>query len=227
MPENPDRKVLFVDDTLTDAELYADCFEQDPTIEPVTALSAEEGMAKLEQAEIDCVVSDSVKMNDGEPLVTVVKQNYPDLPVLLHSGRSTDELPTEIVDDYLQKGTKTDSSTALEILRKRVRELTIRPPTASDQNDSGRQWQSLGTFEWSDREQPAMAIIEALADRTDTDLLEIGPLYESIDPDALEILMTHVATKGTSNTIQVQFDLPKYTVRTRSDGTVQYKEVDR
>jgi len=226
MSENTEQKVLLVDDNQVDADLYADYFEHGPIIKPVTALSAEEGLSKLEQTDIDCVVSDSVQTNDGVPLVTVAKQNYPDLPVLLHSGRSADELPTEIVDDFLRKGTKTDSSTALETLRERVRELTTRPPAAPGQNDSGKQWQSLGTFDWTDRDQSAVAIIEALAERSESDPLEIGPLYESIDPDALKVLMTHAATKETSNTIQVQFDLSGYTVRTRSDGTVQYREDD-
>lgn len=226
MTDKSKQNVLFVDDVPEDASLYADYFDQDSTIQPITALSADEGLTRLAQSEIDCVVSDSVHTEEGDPLVAVAKQRYPDIPVLLHSGRSADMLPTEIVDKFLQKGTRTDDSTALEILSDSIRELVAEEhqPTAPRQNDSDQRWHSLGTFDWSRQDSLVVTVLEALAAETGSDIEDLGPLYDSIDPDALTVLMTHAATKGTNSTAEVQFEMSGYTVRVRSDGTVEYSE---
>jgi DNA-binding NtrC family response regulator len=221
MTEASKMNVLFVDDSPMDADLYTDYFDQDSIIQPTTALSAGDGFSILSQSDIDCVVSDGVRTNDGELLVTVVKETHPDVPVLLYSGQSPDQLPTEVVDGFVQKGARTESPPALEALGERIRTLARRKDqsTASTRTGSGQRWRSLGTFDWTTTDSAA-TVIEGLAEQTGS--ADLGPLYDHVDPGAVMRLMTHSVRK--ESTVDVQFDISGYTVRMSSNGVVKYRE---
>jgi CheY-like chemotaxis protein len=212
--------VLFVDDSAEDIELYADYFDSDPVIQPVTAMSAEEGLDILSRSDIDCVVSDGVHTDDGEPLVAVAKETYTDIPILLHSGRSADRLPTDVVDEFLRKVPRRGSSTALETLGDRIKSLA-RPNQSTGQTGTGseQEWRLLGTFNWTTQDS-AVTVIQALAEQTGS--TDLGPLYDHVDPGALNRLMSHSATGETD--VHVRFDISGYTVWMSSDGTARYTE---
>lgn len=228
MAEPGTPKVLFVDDTPMEADLYEEYFIRDPTIVPITALSADEALSRLGNTDIDCLVSDSVHTSDGEPLVTVAKQAYPELPVVLYSSRSPEELPTETVDAALRKGSNSDSLTPLETLGETIRELTDHESrsTASVRTAPTRKWNVIDTFDWDEQSYLPMTIIEALADHTGQELTEMEPLFATIDPDALDSLLTHAATRGADTSVVVEFQTSGYIFRIDSDGTVAYKTAD-
>lgn len=69
--------------------------------------------------------------------------------------------------------------------------------------------------------QPSQAIVDVLATVTDSSPLEIPPLYETIDPDALEQLFDHAATTGrASASVALEFAVDDWTVVVTGDGRV-------
>lgn len=66
-------------------------------------------------------------------------------------------------------------------------------------------------------EQVSETVITAVATAIDADPLEMDPLYDSIDPDALDRLC---GPSTASPTLQLQFSLAGCEVEVRGDGTV-------
>lgn len=66
-------------------------------------------------------------------------------------------------------------------------------------------------------EQVSETVITAVATAIDADPLEMEPLYDSIDPDALDRLCR---PSNPSPTLQLQFSLAGCAVEVRGDGTV-------
>ncbi|WP_339105261.1 HalOD1 output domain-containing protein [Haloterrigena salinisoli] len=62
----------------------------------------------------------------------------------------------------------------------------------------------------------SLSVIEALADATDTDPVELEPLYHVVDPEALDQLFQET----TPTTARVQFNYGDHTVEVRGDGTI-------
>jgi hypothetical protein len=72
--------------------------------------------------------------------------------------------------------------------------------------------------EWGAHRQPTEAIVEAIAEATDQDPLDIDPVQNQIDTDALEKLVTSDTTNGS---VAVHFEYEAFTVRVRGSGTVE------
>lgn len=62
--------------------------------------------------------------------------------------------------------------------------------------------------------QPSVLVVEAVAETTGTDPLELPPLYDAIDPDALDVL---VADGGQSH---VEFAYDGHEIAVHEDGAV-------
>ena len=71
---------------------------------------------------------------------------------------------------------------------------------------------------WNDDPAPSEAIIEAIAEETDSDPLELPPLYNAIDPDALDRLFAN-REGGT-----VTFCCCGHKITVKQDGTVVIRE---
>jgi len=253
MSAGPRRKVLFVDDVPDEADLYAEYFDREPDIVPVTALSADEALSRLDGSDVDCLVSDSIQTPDGDPLVVAAKRADPDLPVLLYSGTPPADLSTDAVDDYLTKGASADTATALETLRDRIRALTpvpdraqhaaaarraapddstdpadpADPTTAGNAGpaiDDPRGWQRLDTIDWDEWRSPSAVVVDALAERTAFDPTESPPLFMTVDPDGVDSLMTHSTGGEPAPDVTVTFAVGGYAVRMSSGGAVDYRE---
>jgi DNA-binding NarL/FixJ family response regulator len=99
--------VRHVDD---DPELAATFLERNSDILcVVTETSADDALARLETDGIDCVVSDyDMPGRNGLDLLRTVREQYPDLPFLLFTGKGSDEIASDAISagvtDYLQKG---------------------------------------------------------------------------------------------------------------------------
>ncbi|EMA30450.1 HalOD1 output domain-containing protein [Halobiforma nitratireducens] len=65
-------------------------------------------------------------------------------------------------------------------------------------------------------DSPSLRVVDAIADTTDTDPLELEPLYNIVDPEALDRLFKNDADVRAS----VRFEYAGHTVEVRSDGTV-------
>ncbi|WP_049929050.1 HalOD1 output domain-containing protein [Halopiger goleimassiliensis] len=66
------------------------------------------------------------------------------------------------------------------------------------------------------RDSPSLRVVDAIATTTDTDPLELEPLYNVVDPEALDRLFRADADV----TASVRFEYDGHTVEVRSDDTV-------
>jgi len=64
----------------------------------------------------------------------------------------------------------------------------------------------------------SMAVVAALSEASDTDLMELQPLHETVDADALDALMS--GREADSDAIAVTLDVAAYTVTVYGDGEV-------
>lgn len=64
-------------------------------------------------------------------------------------------------------------------------------------------------------------IVDALADAADVSPMELDPIYESIDPDALSRLMN-----GSDTDLSVTFTHGRHNVQVYDDGTVIVRDAE-
>jgi PAS domain S-box-containing protein len=112
-------RVLHVDDEPNFAEMAGEFLErEDARLDVVTATSAEEGCALLDEHDVDCVVCDfDMPERTGIEFLEDVREEYPDLPFILFTGKGSEEVASEAISagatDYLQKEGGTDQYTIL------------------------------------------------------------------------------------------------------------------
>ncbi|MDZ7688337.1 MAG: PAS domain S-box protein [Halobacteriales archaeon] len=121
-------RVLHVDDEPDVGELVTVYLEREGDIEVVTETDAEAGLERIDSGDIDCVVSDyDMPGMDGLEFLQAVRDDYPDLPFILFTGKGNEEIASEAISagvtDYLQKGTGTDQ---YAVLANRVENATRR-----------------------------------------------------------------------------------------------------
>jgi PAS domain S-box-containing protein len=111
--------VLHVDDQPELADLAATFLErEDDRIDVVSEHSASDGLARLEDGDVDCIVSDyDMPGTDGIEFLETVRESDPDLPFILYTGKGSEEVASDAVSagvtDYLQKGAGTEQYTLL------------------------------------------------------------------------------------------------------------------
>jgi PAS domain S-box-containing protein len=111
--------ILHVDDEPDFATLTAEFLaREDERFTVATATSAEEGLAVIAEEDIDCIVSDyDMPGQNGIELLDTVREDYPDLPFLLFTGKGSEEVASKAFSkgatDYLQKDSGTDQYTLL------------------------------------------------------------------------------------------------------------------
>jgi PAS domain S-box-containing protein len=129
--------VLHIDDKPSFAELTATYLEKESdrfNVETVT--SASEGLKRITDRPPDCVVSDyEMPGQDGIELLESVREEYPDLPFILYTGKGSEEVAAEAISagvtDYLQKDTGTGQYT---VLANRIRNAVSARQSAIEAN---------------------------------------------------------------------------------------------
>lgn len=117
-------KVLHVDDGPALLKLASEFLERgDDRFDVITEASADEGLDRLAEGQIDCVVSDyRMSGMDGLEFLAAVRETDPDLPFILFTGRGSEEVASDALSmgatDYLQKGTGTEQ---YELLANRIK----------------------------------------------------------------------------------------------------------
>ena len=102
--------ILHVDDEMDFASLTGDLLtHEDERFEVATETSVSDGLERVHTGEFDCVVSDyQMPEMDGLEFLRAVREEYPDLPFILFTGKGSEEIASEAitagVTDYLQKG---------------------------------------------------------------------------------------------------------------------------
>lgn len=113
--------VLHVDDDPDFADLTADFVEANSDrISVETETSPEAALERLmsESGEFDCIVCDyEMPSMNGIELLERVREEFPDLPFILFTGKGSEEVASEAISkgvtDYLQKEVGTDQYTVL------------------------------------------------------------------------------------------------------------------
>ena len=102
-------QVLHVDDEPELANLVVEFLERtDERFTVQTVTSATEGLGRLADHQFDCIVSDyDMPGLDGIEFLEQVREEYPDLPFVLFTGKGSEEIASEAISagvtDYLQK----------------------------------------------------------------------------------------------------------------------------
>jgi len=130
-----DITVLHVDDSPNFGEIVSEFLErEDAAFSVVTAVSVDDAMTVLRNESIDCVVSDyDMPHRDGLDFLELVRDDYPDLPFVLFTGKGSEEIASQAISagvtDYLQKEAGTEQYTVLaNRIRNAVR--SVRAETA-------------------------------------------------------------------------------------------------
>ena len=101
--------ILFVDDERQLLSVLASNLEEDlDDLELVTAGNATEAIDRLEQLDVDCVVSDyKMPGSDGLELLERCRERDPDVPFILFTSKGSEDVASRAIDadvtDYLQK----------------------------------------------------------------------------------------------------------------------------
>jgi PAS domain S-box-containing protein len=137
-------RVLHVDDDQDFADLVGLYLEREnEDIEIVTESSAKDGLERLEREEIDCIVSDyNMPGMDGIEFLERVREDWPDRPFILYTGRGSEEIASEAISagvtDYLQKEQGTDQ---YKVLANRI-ENAVAQHRAEQEVEATTKWYS-------------------------------------------------------------------------------------
>ena len=146
MSSDGDIRVLHVDDEQEFAEVAAMHLERaDDGLDVLTASSAQDGLARLRTAPIDCVVSDhDMPGMDGLEFLKAVREEFPELPFILFTGKGNEEIASDAISagvtEYLQKDVGTDQYT---VLANRIRRAVGETRAKSALQESERQLSTL------------------------------------------------------------------------------------
>jgi PAS domain S-box-containing protein len=116
--------VVFVDDEPGLPELAARNLEAaDDRLQVLTARTVEEAQSLLEAEPVDCIVADyDLPGQDGIDFLQAVREDDPDLPFILYTGKGSEEIASEAitngVTDYFRKRRQADQ---WAVLSKRIR----------------------------------------------------------------------------------------------------------
>jgi PAS domain S-box-containing protein len=120
---NPIR-VLHVDDEPDLSDMVATFLErEDDRLTVCTATSANEGLETIDEADVDCIVSDyDMPSTNGIEFLEAVRESHPELPFILYTGKGSEEVAADAISagvtDYLQKDRGTEQ---YAILANRIR----------------------------------------------------------------------------------------------------------
>jgi len=103
--------VLYVDDDPSFTNLAATFLErEEEQLDVHTATSPDAGLERLDDHEFDCIVADyRMPGADGIQFLEAVREEYPDLPFILYTGKGSEAVASEAISagvtEYIQKGT--------------------------------------------------------------------------------------------------------------------------
>lgn len=233
--------ILHVDDDEHCLELSRASFERLlPDVVVVTRDDADEALATLSVEPIDAIVSDSIELADGTPFVEAARNAYPDVPIVLYTGREfTDAAPVIAqagVTEYVQKRADTGIPTLVSHVERLVDESASRTDTdsfrytPSDERDDSvasvtspnvatDEWTELARCDPTSVDDLVVTLIDVLGDRADE-----RPLVELFDPEALARMFSYPGD-GHDVTIQLRIRLETHEVVVADSGVIASRPV--
>lgn len=219
--------VLHVDDEPPFLELAERSYARlDDSIALTTATTAIEATALLDEQVFDCVVCDYVTAPDGTAFVETVHDRCPNTPLILVSGKTIEELPEQSVraylTDYVQKG----SHNPFETLVGRIDRHTAEGLSSVMRHSFLAGTESGSTSIWTIdmRDGPTMGILAIIATLRDCDIVDLPPLFDAIDADALEAIFAAVSPLDYPG-IELRFPYDGFDILVSNDGTVLVRDL--
>ncbi|MEF8785479.1 MAG: PAS domain-containing protein [Haloarculaceae archaeon] len=129
-------RVLHVEDEPAFAELTTEMLEQENEHFAVeTVRNASDGLDRLTEAEVDCIVSDyQMPGKDGIEFLETLREKNEDLPFILFTGEGSERVASKAISagatDYLQKGGGTEK---FELLAHRIQNAVTRTRAEREQ----------------------------------------------------------------------------------------------
>lgn len=162
-------------------------------------------------ADVDCLVTDSVALPDGEPLAVAARERRPDLPVVFYTGREWRTVAPMAESIGAAGYVRKSGTTAYETLARRLTRLAdgdasdlsgagdpeaaltaVRAGTAVSTFPMDEGWRVVDRHDW-DAEELVVAVADAVADAEGVPVHGVAPLYDVIDGEALEDLLSRSA----------------------------------
>lgn len=138
--------VLHVDDDRSFLDLTRSFLEAElELVEVTTVATPEEVVPKLAAESFHCVVSDyDMPGMDGLELLSEVREQFPDLPFVLYTGKGSEEIASDAisagVNDYLQKQSGIDH---YELLANKIETAVARQRAERELRTTKEQYQRL------------------------------------------------------------------------------------
>ncbi|CCC41887.1 hybrid sensor histidine kinase/response regulator [Haloquadratum walsbyi] len=157
-------RILHIDDQFDFAEMTTTFLEREnDRFNTEIATSANDGLARLAGSTFDCIISDyDMPQMDGIDFLETVREEYPDLPFILYTGKGSETIASEAISagvtEYLQKSSGNEQ---YELLAHRI-------VNAVDQSQAER------------RVQQEQQRFQTLFDRLSQPIVEVQ--YESDEP---------------------------------------------
>lgn len=139
-------RILHVEDDPDFADLVTTFLtREDDQFDVETAHTATDGLDRLAETDVDCIVSDyEMPGQSGIDLLEAVRDEYPDLPFILFTGKGSEEIASDAISagatDYLQKRGGTDQ---YELLANRVRNAVEQYRATREARTTHRRLQEL------------------------------------------------------------------------------------
>lgn len=207
--------VLHVDDEPDVLDLSTNLFERgDSRVSVVTAGSGPDGMSVLESRNVDCVVSDSVRMPDGESFVEAASRKT-DAPIVLFTAKEWREIASDAVAadvaEYVRKADVSDYKTVLRHVLRLTDDPLIEPSSTR---------RLIGRHDFESPAELGVSIVRAVDEVVDGEVVEFDPLYDAVDPDALESLFAPVVGTAHASQLEVRFAYEGLELVVSGDGNI-------
>lgn len=244
-----DATVLHVDDDPSQLELSTLSFRSiaGDDVEMVTAASAEDGLELLEERSVDCLVSDSLRLEDDTPFIVAARRRDDSLPIIFYTAKQWNEVALDAIDarvsEYVRKadsgGVTTVAERAYELATERrnpsVDEETLFEGRPCESVDEAAEafpaevgegpWTVIGVHDWQSDDELGTTIARVLESHTGTDALDAEPLFESIDAESLEKTLQPRIDGSSRYDIQVRFPYVRWEIAVSSDGFVAIRDL--
>ncbi|GAB3324471.1 hypothetical protein GCM10027355_25870 [Haloplanus salinarum] len=229
--------VLHVDDDRSVLDLSSER-ANDAAVTWLTASDPADGLTTLTDRDVDCLVSDSIRTDGGTPFVVRAADVDPDLPVVLFTAADRESIPGathHVATRHVEKETGDAFATLLDHVAAvvpmpgdaRVDDpdttngsgIAPRPERRAAGPDRSGAWVPIERYEWRDESTDlATTIVTAVEEYTGRDA-SAPPLYESIDAEMLEALLSRPDGDSRSG-IQVRFFFADQELAVTSEGLI-------
>lgn len=98
-------------------------------------------------------------------------------------------------------------------------------PSADDHTDASEAGEPryIATFDPDSGERASEAVVTAVAALTGDKPVDLSPLYEAVEPDALDSLVRHARRSDDAGTHQLWFTYEGFDVGVQSDGEIRIR----